>query len=71
MTFRCAHLEDLERIKYIESLPKSLEANDFGMITSRQIQLILAKLKAERKIIRHGANKKGYWEVKGKLPKKP
>lgn len=32
-------------------------------ITGRQVQRILAKLKAEGKIIRHGANKNGYWEV--------
>lgn len=32
-------------------------------ITERQAQRILAKLKAEGKIIRHGANKNGYWEV--------
>ena len=33
-------------------------------VTERQIQRILAKLKAEGKIIRHGANKNGYWEVR-------
>lgn len=32
-------------------------------ITGRQAQRILAKLKTEGKIIRHGANKNGYWEV--------
>ena len=32
-------------------------------ITQRQAQRILAKLKNEGKIIRHGANKNGYWEV--------
>lgn len=32
-------------------------------ITQRQAQRILAKLKREGKIIRHGANKNGYWEV--------
>lgn len=32
-------------------------------ITGRQAQRILAKLKAEKKIMRHGANKNGYWEV--------
>lgn len=32
-------------------------------ITQRQAQRILAKLKGEGKIIRHGANKNGYWEV--------
>lgn len=34
-------------------------------VTERQAQRILAKLKAEGKIIRHGANKNGYWEVIG------
>ena len=34
-------------------------------ITQRQAQRILAKLKNEGKIIRHGANKNGYWEVIG------
>ncbi len=32
-------------------------------ITQRQVQRILAKLKSEGKIIRHGSNKNGYWEV--------
>ncbi len=32
-------------------------------ITQRQAQRILAKLKEEGRIIRHGANKNGYWEV--------
>ena len=35
-------------------------------VTGRQAQRILAKLKAEGKIIRHGANKNGYWEVLSK-----
>lgn len=34
-------------------------------ITERQAQRILAKLKVEGKIIRHGANKNGYREVIG------
>lgn len=33
-------------------------------ITQRQAQRILAKLKDEGRIIRHGANKNGYWEVR-------
>ena len=38
-------------------------------ITERQAQRILAKLKAEGEIIRHGANKNGYWEIIGiKIP---
>lgn len=32
-------------------------------ITQRQVQRILAKLKEDGRIIRHGANKNGYWEV--------
>lgn len=32
-------------------------------ITQRQAQRILAKLKDEGRIMRHGANKNGYWEV--------
>ena len=32
-------------------------------VTQGQAQRILAKLKAEGKIIRHGANKNGSWEV--------
>lgn len=32
-------------------------------ITRRQAQRILAKLKGDGRIIRHGANKNGYWEV--------
>lgn len=32
-------------------------------ITGRQVQRILAKLKVEGKIIRHAANKNGYWEA--------
>lgn len=32
-------------------------------ITYRQVQRIIAKLKDDNKLIRHGANKNGYWEV--------
>ncbi len=32
-------------------------------ITQRQAQRILAELKREGKILWHGANKNGYWEV--------
>ena len=32
-------------------------------LTQRQVQRILAGLKAEKKILRHGASKNGYWEV--------
>lgn len=33
--------------------------------TQRQVQRILAKLKGKGKIIRHGANRNGYWEIVG------
>lgn len=32
-------------------------------LTPRQIQRILAKLKEENRIVRHGANRNGFWEV--------
>jgi predicted HTH transcriptional regulator len=32
-------------------------------LTDRQVERILSKLKSERKIVRHGASKNGYWEV--------
>lgn len=44
----------------------SMSANMLSVsvgITGRQAQRILVKLKMEGKIIRHGANKNGYWEV--------
>ena len=33
-------------------------------LSQRHVQRILAKLKAGQRIIRHGAFKNGYWEVK-------
>lgn len=44
------------------SLSASILSASVG-ITQRQAQRILAKLKEKGKIIRHGANKNGYWEV--------
>ena len=44
----------------------SMSANMLSIsigITGRQAQRILAKLKDEGRIVRHGANKNGYWEV--------
>jgi len=44
----------------------SMSANMLSIsvgITQRQAQRILAKLKDEKRLIRHGANKNGYWEV--------
>ncbi len=32
-------------------------------LTDRQVERILSKLKANGKIVRHGASKNGYWEV--------
>ena len=37
-------------------------ASSLGL-TQRQVQRILANLKEEKKIIRHGASKNGHWEV--------
>ena len=39
-------------------------ASSLGL-TQRQVQRIIAKLKKEGKVIRHGASKSGYWEVTG------
>lgn len=36
-------------------------------ITQRQAQRILAGLKEDGRIVRHGANKNGYWEVIGSI----
>ena len=44
------------------SLSANMLANSLG-ITQRQAQRILSKLKGEGKLLRHGANKNGYWEV--------
>ena len=44
------------------SLSANMLANSLG-ITQRQAQRILYKLKGEGKLLRHGANKNGYWEV--------
>lgn len=43
-------------------MSSTMLANSIG-ITQRQAQRILSKLKDEGKIMRHGANKNGYWEV--------
>lgn len=44
------------------SLSANMLAKSLG-ITQRQAQRILSKLKGEGKLLRHGANKNGYWEV--------
>lgn len=35
----------------------------FLNLTQRQVERMLAKLKREGRLIRHGASKNGYWEV--------
>ena len=55
-----------EKIIALLRQDSSMSANMLSVsvgVTGRQAQRILAKLKAEGKIIRHGANKNGYWEV--------
>ncbi|MBQ7706957.1 MAG: Fic family protein [Lachnospiraceae bacterium] len=52
----------LSLLKQDNTLSASMLANSLG-ITQRQAQRILSKLKEEGKILRHGANKNGYWEV--------
>ena len=41
----------------------SKQLSDSIGVTQRQVQRILANLKEHGKIIRHGNNKSGYWEV--------
>lgn len=43
-------------------LTAKMLASTIGL-TDRQVERILAKLKAAGKIVRHGASKNGYWEV--------
>lgn len=43
-------------------LSANMLANSLG-ITQRQAQRNFSKLKDEGKLLRHGANKNGYWEV--------
>ncbi len=55
-----------EKIKALLRQDGNMSANSLAIsvgVTERQVQRILAKLKTEGKIIRHGANKNGYWEV--------
>ena len=52
----------LSLLKQDSGLSANMLANSLG-ITQRQAQRILSKLKDEGKILRHGANKNGYWEV--------
>lgn len=55
-----------EKIIALLRQDKTMSANMLSVslgITPRQAQRILAKLKREGKIIRHGANKNGFWEI--------
>ena len=55
-----------EKILALLKTDGSLTANMLALsvgVTPRQVQRILAKLKKEGKIIRHGASKSGFWEV--------
>ena len=52
----------LSMLKQDGKMSATMLANSIG-ITQRQAQRILSKLKDEGKILRHGANKNGYWEV--------
>lgn len=52
----------LSMLKQDGKMSATMLANSIG-ITQRQAQRILSKLKNEGKILRHGANKNGYWEV--------
>ncbi len=49
-------------LKQDGSMSANMLAKSVG-ITHRQVQRILAKLKDERRVVRHGANKNGYWKV--------
>lgn len=52
----------LALLKQDSKLTAKMLAATLGL-TDRQVERILAKLKSEEKIIRHGASKNGYWEV--------
>ena len=54
----------LSLLKQDNTLSANMLAISLG-ITQRQAQRILSKLKEEGKILRHGANKNGYWEIIG------
>lgn len=49
-------------LKQDSKLSAKTLASTIGL-TDRQVERILSKLKADGKIIRHGASKNGYWEV--------
>ncbi len=49
-------------LKQDNRLTAQILASTLG-ITDRQVERIIAKLKSEGKLLRHGASKNGYWEV--------
>lgn len=52
----------LALLKQDSRLTAKTLASTIGL-TDRQVERILSKLKADGKIVRHGASKNGYWEV--------
>lgn len=52
----------LALLKQDGRLTANVLASSIGL-TQRQVQRILAKLKEENRIVRHGASKNGFWEV--------
>ena len=52
----------LALLKQDGKLTAKMLASSLGL-TQRQVQRILANLKKEKRIVRHGASKGGYWEV--------
>jgi len=54
----------LALLRQDDRLTARILASSLGL-TQRQVQRIIAKLKKEGKVIRHGASKSGYWEVTG------
>lgn len=52
----------LELLRHDGKLTAKVLASSLGL-TERQVQRILAGLKEEKKITRHGASKNGYWKV--------
>lgn len=55
-------IETLIYTKQDGKLSASTLASTVGL-TDRQVERILSRLKADGKIVRHGATKNGYWEV--------
>jgi len=55
----------LALLKQDGGLTAKVLASSLG-ITQRQVQRIIADLKEKNRLVRHGASKNGYWEVKDK-----